>query len=70
MLQIGFLNVLQGCDEIIQNLCRHHDAVTVGANFLCNAHHTTASIALQVNEKGLSVRNNLLCANNIVVHVW
>ena len=70
VLLIGALDILQRSNKVIQNLGRHHNAVAVGAHLLGDAHHTPAGIALQVNEKGLAVSNDFLCANDIVVHCF
>ena len=70
VLVVGAADVLQCCNEVVQNFSRHHDAVSVGAHFFRDAHHASAGIALQVNKEGLAVSNDFLCANDIVVHFF
>ena len=70
MFLIGAADILQRGNEVIQNLRRHHDTVAVGTHLFGDAHHASACIALQVNEKGLAVSNDFLCANDIVVHCF
>ena len=68
VLLISFVNVLQGRDEVIQDLRRDHDAVAVGAHFLSDAHHSTSRVALQVNEECFAIGDDLFCAYNVVLH--
>ena len=70
MLVIGAADILQRGNEIVQDFSGTHDAVTVRAHFFGDAHHTPTGVALQVNEKGLAVSNDFLCANDIVVHCF
>ena len=68
MLVIGAADILQRGNEIVQNFCRNHDSVTVGAHLFGDAYHAPACIALEVKEEGFAVCNNLFCANDVVVH--
>ena len=68
IFHVGFADVLQSGDEIIQYLGRHHDAIPVVAHFLRYTHHASPCIAFQVNKEGLAVCYDFLCANDIVIH--
>ena len=70
VLVIGFADILQRGNEIVQDFSRDHDTVAVRADFFRDAHHASACIALQVNKEGLAVSNDFFGANDIVVHCF
>ena len=70
ILIVGAADVLQRSNEIIENFCRNHDAVAVGAHLFGDADHTPASVALEIQEEGLAVSNDFFGANDIVVHCF
>ena len=68
MLVVCTPDIFQRGNEVVQNFCRNHNAVTVGAHFFGDTHHAPAGIALKVKEECLAVCNDFFCANDIVVH--
>ncbi len=68
IFEIGFPNVLQSFDEVVKNFGGHHNPVTVGAHFFCDTNHPASGIAFEVDEKGLAIRDDFFCANDIVFH--
>lgn len=67
---IGAPDILKRLDEVIKNLNGHHDAVAVRADFFRNANHAASGVALEVEEKGLAIRDDFFCANDIVFHFY
>lgn len=61
-------DVLESGNEIIKDFRRNHDPVPVGAYLFRNTHHFAARILFEIKKERLAFGNNLLCANNIVLH--
>lgn len=68
VFEIGTTDVLQSLDKVIEDFGRYHDSVAVGTDFFGNANHSASGIALEVDEKGLAIRDDFFCANDIVFH--
>ena len=68
MFLIGSPDILQCCNEVIQDFRRYHDAVSVGAYFFRDTYNPSSCIAFKVNEESFTVRYYLFRANDIVVH--
>lgn len=68
VFEVGTPDVLQSLDKVIEDFGRYHDTVAIGADFFRNTNHSASGIALEVDEKGLAVRDDFFCANDIVFH--
>ena len=70
VLVVGATDILQRCNEIIEDFSRHHDTVTVRAHLFGDTHNAATSVALEVDKEGLAVSNDFFGANDIVVHCY
>lgn len=68
VLLVSPADVLQGCDKVVQNLCRNHYTVSVGGNLLRNTNNAATGVAFQVKKKRLTVGNDFFGADDVVVH--
>lgn len=64
----SFPDVLQGCDEIVEDFGGNHDAVTVRAYLFRNPDNLPAGILLEIEEKGFSIGYYFFTTNDIVLH--
>lgn len=61
MLVGGGLDVVQCGDEIIENLCGHHDGITIPSDIFSDFHDEPACVAFQIEEKNFPIRKDFFC---------
>lgn len=61
-------NILQRSNKIVQYFSGDHNTIPVRTYLLRNANHKTSRILFQIQEECLTISDDFLSANNIVLH--